>query len=234
MAHGHRRSVARLHLLLAGAAGDRPAPTAGVRTNIGTAAGLAGPRREAVPATDFISVERKFTEVCVFTRPLAELVAPPNASPCRNVLDNDHRLGAASSCPRTTVQGHFVEVAASWTEEGAGGFFSNDCSDGEFIRQGERVLTLSCRTADLSQGSRPICGMHFRASVVIMTPSHDFGEPGREHYCDQRSTVGRSRRTALRFLAGSSLRSAHSTALRKFVVWVYCHSAPWISCAASQ
>ena len=35
------------------------------------------PVEEAVPATDFISAERKFTEVCVFARPLAELVAPP-------------------------------------------------------------------------------------------------------------------------------------------------------------
>jgi hypothetical protein len=35
------------------------------------------PVDEAVPATDFISAERKFTEVCVFARPLAELVAPP-------------------------------------------------------------------------------------------------------------------------------------------------------------
>jgi hypothetical protein len=32
---------------------------------------------EAVPATDFISAERKLTEVRVFARPLAELVAPP-------------------------------------------------------------------------------------------------------------------------------------------------------------
>ena len=35
------------------------------------------PAKEAVPATDFISAEHKFTEVCVFARPLAELVAPP-------------------------------------------------------------------------------------------------------------------------------------------------------------
>ena len=34
-------------------------------------------RKEAVPATDCFSVERKFTEVCVFARPLAEPVAPP-------------------------------------------------------------------------------------------------------------------------------------------------------------
>jgi hypothetical protein len=32
---------------------------------------------ESVPATDFISAERKFTEVCAFARPLAELVTPP-------------------------------------------------------------------------------------------------------------------------------------------------------------
>jgi hypothetical protein len=35
------------------------------------------PATEAVPATDFIAAERKFTEVCIFARPLAELDAPP-------------------------------------------------------------------------------------------------------------------------------------------------------------
>jgi hypothetical protein len=35
------------------------------------------PRKKGVPARDFISAERKFTEVCAFARPLAELVAPP-------------------------------------------------------------------------------------------------------------------------------------------------------------
>jgi hypothetical protein len=35
------------------------------------------PRKKGVPATDFISAERKFTEVCAFARPLAELVTPP-------------------------------------------------------------------------------------------------------------------------------------------------------------
>src|SRR5438270_11326608 len=34
-------------------------------------------RKKGVPATDFISAERKLTEVCAFARPLAELVAPP-------------------------------------------------------------------------------------------------------------------------------------------------------------
>jgi hypothetical protein len=35
------------------------------------------PAKKGVPATDFISAEHKFTEVCAFARPLAELVAPP-------------------------------------------------------------------------------------------------------------------------------------------------------------
>jgi len=79
------------------------------------------PRREAVPATDFISVERKFTEVRVFARPLAELVAPPTVRhQCRNVLHNDRK--AASSHPRA-VEGNFVEVAGSWTEEGDEEFY---------------------------------------------------------------------------------------------------------------
>jgi len=34
-------------------------------------------RRQAEPTADYISVERNFTEVCVFARPLAELIAPP-------------------------------------------------------------------------------------------------------------------------------------------------------------
>ena len=33
--------------------------------------------KEAIPATDLISAKRKFTKVCVFARPLAELIAPP-------------------------------------------------------------------------------------------------------------------------------------------------------------
>ena len=50
------------------------------------------------------------------------------------------RLGSDSQrlpYPRTTVEGDFVEVAASWTDEGDGELPSNDCSDGEFIRQGD-------------------------------------------------------------------------------------------------
>jgi hypothetical protein len=44
----------------------------------GTANGLCCVRDPwAKPATDSISVERNFTEVCVFARPLAELAAPP-------------------------------------------------------------------------------------------------------------------------------------------------------------
>jgi len=35
------------------------------------------PTNEPQPAMELIAAERKFTEVCVFARPLAELVAPP-------------------------------------------------------------------------------------------------------------------------------------------------------------
>jgi hypothetical protein len=35
------------------------------------------PAKEAVPATNFISAKCKFTDICVFARPLAELVVPP-------------------------------------------------------------------------------------------------------------------------------------------------------------
>jgi hypothetical protein len=34
-------------------------------------------QRQAEPTTDHISVERNLTEVCVFARHLAELIAPP-------------------------------------------------------------------------------------------------------------------------------------------------------------
>jgi hypothetical protein len=34
-------------------------------------------RRQADPTPDYISVEQNFMEVCVFARPLAELIAPP-------------------------------------------------------------------------------------------------------------------------------------------------------------
>jgi hypothetical protein len=35
------------------------------------------PAKEAAPATDLISVKRKFTKVVVFARPLAEPITPP-------------------------------------------------------------------------------------------------------------------------------------------------------------
>lgn len=35
------------------------------------------PAAEAIPATDFISAKRKFTEVCIFASLFAELDAPP-------------------------------------------------------------------------------------------------------------------------------------------------------------
>src|SRR5713226_3756067 len=71
-----------------------------------------------------------------------------DTSPCRNVLHNDRKLGGVSSHPRTTVHGDFVEVAAGRTEEGDGVSLSNDCFGGKSIRQGERVWTLCCGTAD--------------------------------------------------------------------------------------
>ena len=92
-----------------------------------------------------------------------------DASACRNVLHNDCRFGAASSCPRTTIRGDCVEVAASRTEEGDGDYLSNDCSDGKSIRQREKVLTLCCCTADHSQWVET----HLRQALLSVGGYHD-------------------------------------------------------------
>jgi hypothetical protein len=65
----------------------------GLRRNLGSL--KPSPAPEAVPATEFIATERKFTEVRIFARLLAELDAPNDASPCRNVRHNDRRFGDA-------------------------------------------------------------------------------------------------------------------------------------------
>jgi hypothetical protein len=147
-----------------------------------------------------------------------------DTSPCRSVLHNDRRLGGVSSYPPTTVQRDFVEVAVSRTEEADGVSFSNDCFDGKSTRQGKRVWHFAAAQPTTFNGLRPICGRYFKASVVVMTPSPDLEASGRELCSDRRSTCDRSRRAVLRFLAGSSLRLAHSTAHRRMAVWVSCHS----------
>jgi hypothetical protein len=64
--------------LFVGAIGGRGPRCAVARGQSGLANGLCCARDPwAKPATDSISVERNFTEVCVFARPLAELAAPP-------------------------------------------------------------------------------------------------------------------------------------------------------------
>jgi len=61
-------------------------------------------RRQAEPATDYISVERNFTEVCVSARPLAELIAPPTVRhhperPTAMIAD----LARPQPAPRNTI-----------------------------------------------------------------------------------------------------------------------------------
>jgi hypothetical protein len=142
-------------------------------------------RRQAEPATDYISVERNFTEVCVSSRPRAELIAPQDASPCRNARHNDRildacRFPAVSSRPRKTVRWDLVEIAASRTEEGDRELLCNDCLDGKSIRQCERGLTLCPRTADHPRWVETHLWQVLQSVGVIMTPSHAFGALGRQ------------------------------------------------------
>src|SRR5262245_61064132 len=87
--------------------------------------------------------------LCIFS---CRICCPTNdRSPFRNVLRNDRSLVVGSSCPRTTAQRDFVQVATSRTEEGNGGFLFGSDLDGKSIRQGKGVLTLFCCTADDEQ-----------------------------------------------------------------------------------
>ena len=66
------------------------------------------PVEEAVPATDFISAERKFTEVRVFARPLAELVAPPTM---RQHAEMSSTMIADLGLPHHTLAQQFEGIA---------------------------------------------------------------------------------------------------------------------------
>jgi hypothetical protein len=145
-----------------------------------------------------------FAEVGVLARPLAELVAPPTMpSPCRIVRHNDRRLdacglAAVSSRPRKTARWDLVEVAASRTEER-----DRTISLRQLLRR--RIHSPVRKSSDnfvpaqptTHDGSRPTCGRYFKASVVIMTPSHAFGALGWQSCGDRRSTCDRSRRAEL-------------------------------------
>jgi hypothetical protein len=63
---------------------------------------------EAVPATDFISAERKLTEVRVFARPLAELVAPPTV---RHHAETSSTMIADLGLPHHTLAQQFEGIA---------------------------------------------------------------------------------------------------------------------------
>src|SRR5260370_23190691 len=64
-------------------------------------------------------------------------------------------------------------------------------------------------------------------------PALVFREPGPSPCSDRRSNCDCNRRVASRFLADSSLRLAHSTAHKKLVGGVSCHSLKQIPCGAS-
>src|SRR5258707_9114450 len=64
-------------------------------------------------------------------------------------------------------------------------------------------------------------------------PALDFREPGRSPCSDRRSNCDCNRRVASRFLADSPLRLAHSTAHKKTVGGVSCHSLKQIPCGTS-
>jgi len=77
---------------------------------------------------------------------------------------------------------------------------------------------------------------HNRGRPLAMMPSHDLGVLRRQpQLCgDRRSTCGRSRRAALRLLAGSSPRLAPSTTRRTIASGVSYHSPRRISWVASR
>src|SRR5262249_27315635 len=95
--------------------------------------------------------------------------------------------------------------------------------------EGTRVIQPTTR-----DGSRPMCGRYFKASVVIMTPSHVFGVWGRQPCSYPRSSCHRSRRAALCALAHNSPRLIYSTTHRKIAGGVSCHSPRRISYVVSS
>jgi hypothetical protein len=112
------------------------------------------PRRQAEPTTDYISVERNFTEVGVFARPLAELIAPPTMghhaeTPATMIADN--RCGEILD--RLLLFGWLLSQRDP-IELLCEGVMTqpqvckHQCFDGKSIRQCERVLTFCRRTAD--------------------------------------------------------------------------------------
>jgi hypothetical protein len=165
---------------------------------------LSPPRRKPYQQSIYLGRAQLYGDMRLCMSSCRTCCPTNDTSPCRIVPHNDRRLGGVSSYPPTTVQRDFVEVAASRTEEGDG-------------------VSLSAQPTTFN-GSRAICGRYFKASVVVMMPSHDLEVSGRELCSDRRSTCDRSKGAALRFLAGSSLRLAHSTAHRKMAAWVSCHS----------
>jgi hypothetical protein len=62
-------------------------------------------------ATDFISSERKFTEVCVFARPLAELVAPPTM---RHEAETSSAMIADWVLPHDALAQQFEGISLRW------------------------------------------------------------------------------------------------------------------------
>jgi hypothetical protein len=93
------------------------------------------PLKEAVRTADLISAERNFMEVCVFARPLAELVAPPAMRHHAEMSSTVIQTWGCLIMPSRKVRGNFAERATSRTEDGD--VLSNDRFGGKSIRQRE-------------------------------------------------------------------------------------------------
>jgi hypothetical protein len=65
------------------------------------------PAKEPVPATDLIAAQLKFTEVCVFACPLAELVAPPTM---RHQAETPAAMIADLGLPHDTLAQQFEGI----------------------------------------------------------------------------------------------------------------------------
>ena len=86
------------------------------------------PAKEAVPATDLISANCKFTKVCVFARPLAEFIAPPTVS---HQAKTSSTMVADLGLPHHTLAQQFDKISLRRQQKIAMDTFSPNCSDGK-------------------------------------------------------------------------------------------------------
>ena len=108
------------------------------------------PVEEAVPATDFISAERKFTEVRVFARPLAELVAPPTM---RQHAEMSSTMIADLGLPHHTLAQQFEGMKKAMRT-----ISPTIAPTANPFASGKKFAAAQPTTRN---GSRPICGRYF-------------------------------------------------------------------------